>query len=50
MNYKNSLLDELKEAIDRPLESFLDRVDRDYQEQKDRIASQEEYKWEEKTC
>ena len=43
-----SLIDELKETIDRPLESFLDNVDSVYQSEKDRIASQEEYKWEEK--
>ena len=43
-----SLLDELKETIDRPLESFLDNVDSVYQSEKDRIASQEPYRWEEK--
>ena len=43
-----SLIDKLKEAIDRPLESFLDNVDSAYRSEKDRIASQEEYKWEEK--
>ena len=45
---KKSLIDELKETIDRPLENFLDNVDPAYQSEKDRIASQEEFKLEEK--
>ena len=46
MKSTKSLINTLKELIDRPLESFLDRVDSEYQSEKDRIASQEPYKYE----